>query len=165
MMRPHGLGPHAMNEAFLRRAIELALASVDDGGGPFGAVIVRGGRVIAEGANRVVTAADPTAHAEIEAIRAAARALGTHDLAGCELYASAEPCPMCAGAIHWARLDRLFFAAAREDAARAGFDDAQLFRELALPPERRAVPALQALPGEGRAPFDAWRARGDRVPY
>ena len=154
-----------MNEAFLRRAIELARLSVEQGGGPFGALVARGGRVIAEGQNRVVAGADPTAHAEIAAIRAAAAALGTHDLSGCELYASAEPCPMCAGAIHWARLDGICFAAGREDAARAGFDDAQLFRELALPPEKRAVPARQALAAEGRAPFEAWRARADRVPY
>jgi len=154
-----------MNEAFLRRAIELALASVEGGGGPFGAVVVRGGRVVAEGTNRVVLGRDPTAHAEVNAIRAAAAALGTHDLAGCELYASAEPCPMCAGAIHWARLDRLYFAAGRDDAARAGFDDAELYRELALPPAQRAVPALRALAAEGLAPFEAWRAKGDRAPY
>ena len=154
-----------MNEAFLRRAIELALASVDEGGGPFGALVVRGGRVIAEGSNRVVLGRDPTAHAEVNAIRAAAAALGSHDLAGCELYASAEPCPMCAGAIHWARLERLYFAAGREDAARAGFDDAELYRELALPPAKRAVPAVQGLAAEGLAPFEAWLAKGDRAPY
>ncbi|MEM7309060.1 MAG: nucleoside deaminase [Planctomycetota bacterium] len=154
-----------MNEPFLHRAIELARASVATGGGPFGAVVVRGGEVVAEGANRVVLGCDPTAHAEVEAIRNACRALGTHDLAGCELYASSEPCPMCAAAIHWARVDRLVYAASRDDAAAAGFDDELLFRDLGAPPEERRVPGRRALADEGRAVFDLWRAKADRVPY
>jgi tRNA(Arg) A34 adenosine deaminase TadA len=154
-----------MHAALLRRALELALLSVEAGGGPFGAVVARAGQVVAEGTNRVVAARDPTAHAELVALRAAAAALGSHDLSGCELYASAEPCPMCAGAAHWSRIDRVFFSASRDDAARAGFDDALLFRELALPPARRAVPAQRALAEEGLAPFEAWRSKGDRVPY
>jgi len=154
-----------MHEELLRRALELALRSVATGGGPFGAVVARAGQVVAEGTNQVVTAGDPTAHAEIVALRAAAAALGSHDLSGCELYASAEPCPMCAGAVHWSRIHRVFFSASREDAARAGFDDALLFRELALPPAQRVVPARRALPDEGLVPFEAWRAKADRVSY
>jgi len=155
----------AQDEAFLRRAIELACASVAADGGPFGAVVVRDGRVIAEGRNRVVPECDPTAHAEIEALRAAAQELGTHELSGCTVYASAEPCPMCAAALHWARVDRVVFAAGRADAAAAGFDDEQLFHELAMAPAARAVPTTQALAAEGRAPFEAWLANPDRVPY
>jgi tRNA(Arg) A34 adenosine deaminase TadA len=155
----------AEDERFLRRALELARASVEAGGGPFGAVVVRDGHVIAEGRNRVVPGCDPTAHAEIEALRAAAQALGTHELAGCVVFASAEPCPMCAAALHWARVARVVYAAGRADAAAAGFDDAQLFREIALDPAARAVPATQALAAEGRAPFDAWLANSDRVAY
>jgi tRNA(Arg) A34 adenosine deaminase TadA len=150
---------------FLRRAIALAVASVDAGGGPFGAVVVHAGRVVGEGQNRVVPCCDPTAHAEIEALRQAATRLGTHELAGCVVYASAEPCPMCAAALHWARVERVVFAADRFLAARAGFDDEVLFRELARPPAERAVPARQALAEEGAAPFDAWAANPDRVPY
>jgi len=149
----------------LRRAIALARASVDAGGGPFGALVVRDGRVLAEGTNRVVLARDPTAHAEIVALRAAATELDTHELSGCVVYASAEPCPMCASALHWARVDRVVFSAGRADAAAAGFDDDVLFRELALPGAKRAVPTVQALPSEGLAPFDAWRAKPDRVAY
>jgi tRNA(Arg) A34 adenosine deaminase TadA len=155
----------AVDEALLRRAIALACESVDAGGGPFGAVVAREGRALAEGTNRVVQRCDPTAHAEIEALRAAARALGTHELAGCVVYASAEPCPMCAAALHWARVERVVFAAGRADAAAAGFDDARLFDELNLAPAKRIVVATQALASEGRAPFDAWRAKSDRVAY
>jgi tRNA(Arg) A34 adenosine deaminase TadA len=157
--------PRDEETAFLRRAIALACESVTAGGGPFGAVVVRDGRVVGEGRNRVVPACDPTAHAEIEALRRAAGELGTHDLTGCVVYASAEPCPMCAGALHWARVERVVYAAGRETAAAAGFDDERLFRELALPPAERAVPARQELAAEGRAPFEAWAAYPDRVPY
>ncbi|MEW6073882.1 MAG: nucleoside deaminase [Planctomycetota bacterium] len=156
----------AMDDAgFLREAIALAVASVGEGGGPFGAVIVREGRVVARAANRVVPAADPTAHAEILAIRAAARVLGTHDLSGCTLYASAEPCPMCHGAIHWARLARVVHAADHAAAAAAGFDDALLLGELRLPAAARARRFERLLAAEGAAPFAAWAAKADRVPY
>ena len=154
-----------MQHDLLRRAIALALRSVDAGGGPFGAVVAREGTVVAEGSNRVVLGRDPTAHAEIEAIRAAARALGTHELSGCTLYASAEPCPMCAAAAHWARVDRVVYAAGRADAAAAGFDDERIYHELALAPPDRSVPATQALREEGLAPFARWRESPDRVPY
>lgn len=156
---------HGDDELHLRRAIALASESATAGGGPFGAVVVKDGAVVAEGANRVVLDRDPTAHAEVCAIRAASEALGTHELSGCVVYASAEPCPMCAAALHWARVDRVVFAASRTDAAAAGFDDEELYREIALPPAARAVPARQALAAEGRRPFEAWAKNGDRVPY
>jgi tRNA(Arg) A34 adenosine deaminase TadA len=149
----------------MKEAIELAHASIAAGGGPFGAVVTRGGRVVGRGANRVVASADPTAHAEILAIRAAAAELGTHDLGGCEIYTSCEPCPMCLGAIHWARLARVHHACTRADAAAAGFDDLCFYEELALAPERRAIPVLL----DGREPglevFRAWLAKPDRRSY
>ena len=149
----------------MRRAIELARASVAAGGGPFGAVVVRGDKVVGEGANRVVPDGDPTAHAEVVAIREAARELGSHVLAGCELYASCEPCPMCMAAISWARIERVAFACTREDAAAIGFDDDKLYRELALPPEEREVPGRALLRDEGLRAFADWRANDGRVAY
>lgn len=155
-----------MHEEFLRRAIRLAVENVGQGrGGPFGAVIVRDGAVIAEAANHVTTIPDPTAHAEVLAIREAARTLGTHDLAGCTIYASCEPCPMCLAAIYWAHLDAVFFAATREDAAVAGFDDSFLYREIPLPLEERAKPAVRLATEEARRPFDLWRASAGKTPY
>jgi guanine deaminase len=149
----------------LARAIELAVASVRDGGGPFAALVVRDGRIIAEGTNRVTADNDPTAHAEMVAIRAACRALGHFQLDGCEIYSSCEPCPMCLGAIYWARPARVYYAASADDAAQAGFDDSLIYRQVALPHGERAIP-LVALPlPEARRPFDAWRAKADRRPY
>jgi len=149
----------------MRRAIALSRESIEQGGGPFGAVIVRDGLILAEGRNGVARAADPTAHAEIVAIRAACRALGRFDLGGCDIYTSCEPCPMCLGAIYWARLARVFFANDRFDAARIGFDDALFYGELALPPERRRLPTIRLLEGEAQHAFDAWRRKPDRVLY
>jgi len=134
-------------------------------GGPFAALVARNGRLVAMGSNGVVSENDPTAHAEIQAIRAAARALGTFKLTACELFASCEPCPMCLGAIYWARIERVYFAATRLDAAAAGFDDARLYDELQLPPSQRTVPLVQMLAHEARAPFDAWDRNPKRVPY
>jgi guanine deaminase len=152
--------------SLLRRAVELALEGVRAGrGGPFGAVVALDGAIVGEGCNRVTSTNDPTAHAEVVAIRAACARLGRHELSGCTLYASCEPCPMCLAAIHWARLERLVFAAGREDAAAAGFDDAAFYRELALPPEQRALCAERLrVDGDGE-PFRAWLAKPDRVPY
>lgn len=116
-------------ERYMRQAIDLSIENVRKGGGPFGAVIVRDGRVIATGTNRVVPGCDPTAHAEVTAIRNAARALGTFDLSGCEIYTSCEPCPMCLGAIYWARLDRMYYANDKKDAAEIGFDDSFIYDE------------------------------------
>lgn len=149
----------------LRRAVALAVDNVRQGGGPFGAVIARDGEIIAEGVNRVTVNHDPTAHAEVQAIRAAAAKLGTFDLTGCDIYSSCEPCPMCLGAIYWAHLDRLYFAATKADAARAGFDDAFIYDELGRPlHERRLTTEPLDIP-EGEAPFDAWRAKDDKVAY
>lgn len=151
--------------ALLRRAIRLACDNVADGGGPFGALVAQGARVLGEGVNRVVPDADPTAHAEVVAIRAAARALGTHDLAGCVLYTSCEPCPMCLGAAWWARIARIVFAATRADAAAAGFDDAAIYEEVAAPLSARRLPIRQALAEAAAEPFRLWAAKPDRVPY
>jgi len=150
----------------LRRAIALSLDHMRAGhGGPFGAVIARGGEVVAEGWNQVQSAGDPTAHAEMVAIRAAATRLGGFSLKGCVLYTSCEPCPMCLAAAYWARVDRIVFAATRADAAAGGFDDAFLYEELARPPERRRLPLQQALHAEAAAVFAEWNAKPDRTLY
>ena len=149
----------------MREAIRLASANVENGGGPFGAVIARGGEIIATGVNRVTANCDPTAHAEVSAIRAAAQKLGTFNLSGCDIYSSCEPCPMCLGAIYWARLDRLFYGNTKADAARIGFDDAFIYKELALPLSARTLRAEQ-LPGkEAIATFEAWEQKTDKTPY
>ena len=153
------------DKQLLRRAIALSVENVAAGGGPFGAVVARGGEIVAEGVNRVTTLHDPTAHAEVQAIRAAAARLGTFDLSGCTIYSSCEPCPMCLSAIYWARLDRLVYAGTKEDAARAGFDDAFIYRELALPPSGRRLRSSEQLNDEAVAAFDAWRKKTDKVEY
>lgn len=151
---------------FLERAIALAIAQCQAGaGGPFGAVVVREGVIIAEGWNQVTSTHDPTAHAEIVAIRRACAALGRFSLAGCTLYSSCEPCPMCLGAVYWARLDGLHYAATRQDAASAGFDDALIYRELPLPPGARRLPTVHHPLPESTAPFAAWNALAHRIPY
>jgi tRNA(Arg) A34 adenosine deaminase TadA len=134
-------------------------------GGPFGAVIVKDGRIIAEGWNQVTSANDPTAHAEIMAIRNACAALGTFQLPGCSIYASCEPCPMCLGAIYWARLERIYYANTRAEAARIGFDDALIYNEIALPPEARRIPATRLLAEEAMAAFRAWDESPDKIRY
>lgn len=149
----------------MREAIRLASANVENGGGPFGAVIARGGEIIATGVNRVTANCDPTAHAEVSAIRAAAQKLGTFNLSGCEIYSSCEPCPMCLGAIYWARLDRLFYGNTKADAARIGFDDAFIYKELALPLSGRSLRAEQLLGKEALATFEAWEQKTDKTPY
>jgi guanine deaminase len=153
------------NEALLRAAIELSRRSIGDGGGPFGAVIARDGVVVARGTNRVVPDHDPTAHAEVAAIRAACRSLGTHDLTGCAIYASCEPCPMCLAAIMWARIDHLWFAADRRAAAAAGFDDAHFYDELPLPPTERELPSTQLLADEAAAVLTSWRDKPNKTAY
>ena len=147
-----------MQEKFLRRAIELAGIGMSAGhGGPFGALVVRGDQVLAEGVNQVTGSHDPTAHAEVCAIRAACASLGGFSLAGCEIYSSCEPCPMCLSAIYWARLDRLHFAATRADAAEIGFDDAFLYGEIGLVPELRRLPSVHALRDEARQVMLPWK--------
>ncbi len=155
-----------MSDPFLDRAIALALENVElCRGGPFGAVIVRDGRLVAEGVNQVTANRDPSAHAEVMAIRNACQALGLHELSGCEIYSSCEPCPMCLGAIYWARLDRVYFAADRHDAAAAGFDDEFLYREFASGPAVRRVPLVHQPTEAARLPFQQWRLKANKVPY
>ena len=150
----------------MRRAIELAIQNVNTGrGGPFAAVIVRDGKIVGEGANSVTTTNDPTAHGEVNAIRAACKALGTFTLAGCELYTSCEPCPMCLAACYWARVDAVFYGASADDAARAGFDDAFLYDEFRKGQAERTLPAKQLLAGEAWASFAAWIASTDKIEY
>jgi guanine deaminase len=150
----------------MREAIRLSHRHMARGaGGPFGAVIVRGNTVVGRGWNKVTSANDPTAHAEIVAIRAACRRLQTFQLDECELYASCEPCPMCLSAIYWARLRRVWFGNTRRDAARIGFDDDFLYREVARPLSRRKLPMRQLLPDEARAAFTAWEAKSDKIRY
>ncbi|MBL9139781.1 MAG: nucleoside deaminase [Verrucomicrobiales bacterium] len=155
-----------MNPEFMRAAIRVAREHLLAGeGGPFGAIVVRKDDVVGEGWNRVTSALDPTAHAEVEAIRAACRRLGDFRLAGCDIYATCEPCPMCLAACYWARLDRIYFAGTREDAAAAGFDDAAIYHEITLAPWVRRLPAERLLAEEGLELFRLWREKADRVPY
>lgn len=155
-----------MNELFMREAIRISVEKMRAGqGGPFGAVVVRGDEIIARGWNQVTTTNDPTAHAEVVAIREACRRLGDFRLAGCELYSSCEPCPMCLSAIYWARLDRLYFAAGRVDAAEAGFDDEFLYQEIPRAFAERRLPTAQELRADALAAFAEWRAKADKVPY
>ncbi len=153
------------HEAFLEVAIDEAAASVRSGGGPFGAVIVRDDRIIARGQNRVTLTLDPTAHAEIVAIRAACQVVSSHELQGVTLYASTEPCPLCLSAIYWARIDRAFYASTRDDAASAGFDDAELYRELALPPAERRVRLQRIAMPAASEPLRAWTALPNKALY
>lgn len=151
---------------FLREAIELAVENVESGlGGPFAAMIVEDGSILAEGTNRVTTVHDPTAHAEITAIRAACKERGDFELAGCTLYSTCEPCPMCLGAIYWARLDRVVYAATRADAADAGFDDDHIYQEIDKAPADRRIPMMQRLDEEAQRPFEAWREYDERIEY
>jgi guanine deaminase len=147
-----------MRHEYLERAIELAGIGMAQGhGGPFGAVVVRGDQILAEAFNQVTGSHDPTAHAEVGAIRAACRTLGTFSLVGCEIYSSCEPCPMCLSAIYWARLDRLYYAATRTDAAEIGFDDAFLYTELTLDPSQRQLPSVQALRERAQQVMLPWK--------
>jgi tRNA(Arg) A34 adenosine deaminase TadA len=151
---------------FLRRAIALATRNVLSGaGGPFGAVIVRDGSVVGEGVNTVTATLDPTAHAEVNAIRAAAKALGTFTLTGCVLYTSCEPCPMCYSAAHWARIETVYYGASASDAARAGFDDLFLYEELRKDKTERKLRTTQLLGDEAWASFAAWIAAANKVDY
>ena len=152
-------------EDFMRKAIELSLENVKNGGGPFGAVIVKDGKVIATGVNRVTANHDPTAHAEVNAIREACAKLHTFDLSGCEIYTSCEPCPMCLGAIYWAHLDKIYYGNNQIDAARIGFDDSFIYHELALKREDRHKPIEELLPEEAKVAFREWEENADKVTY
>lgn len=153
------------HEEFLDETIALARASVADGGGPFGAIVVKDGVVIARGQNRVTQHHDPTAHAEIQAIRAACTELGTFSLAGCVVYTSTEPCPMCFGALYWARPDVVYCAATKHDAAAAGFDDAFIYEQIALPFESRSIPFHTIQRPDASAPFTDWTQLETRITY
>jgi tRNA(Arg) A34 adenosine deaminase TadA len=151
---------------FMREALQLALVGVEAGlGGPFGAVVVQNGRIVGRGNNRVTSLNDPTAHAEVLAIRDACRTLGVFHLAGCELYTTCEPCPMCLSAIYWARIERYYFGCTAADAAAIQFADDFIRHELGVPPAERAIRALPLLRDECLAAFGAWSAKADRVPY
>jgi tRNA(Arg) A34 adenosine deaminase TadA len=158
--------PSKTNPEFLRRAIYLATENVASGtGGPFAAVIVHDGRIVGEGVNTVTSSHDPTAHGEVNAIRAAAKALDTFALTGCQLYTSCEPCPMCLAAAYWARLDAIYYGASAADAARAGFDDAFLYGEFRKEKAERKLPSTQLLGDEAWASFAAWIAAANKIEY
>ncbi|HUZ93711.1 MAG TPA: nucleoside deaminase [Edaphobacter sp.] len=154
------------NPIFMEKAIALATENVTSGrGGPFGAVIVRDGQVVATGVNLVAATNDPTAHAEVTAIRNASTALATFDLAGCEIYSSCEPCPMCLAAIYWSRCDAIFYGNTSTDAAAAGFDDAFLYEEVKLPLSQRRIPTINLLREQAISNFEAWRKYAGRIDY
>jgi guanine deaminase len=154
------------SESWMAKAIELARENVRAGrGGPFAALVVRDGGIVASGTNLVTSTNDPTAHAEIVAIREACRALGSFQLAGCEIYTTCEPCPMCMGAIYWARPARLYYAGTRGDAAGIGFDDAFIYEQLETPVEARAIPMTQLMREQALAAFAEWERKPDKVRY
>jgi tRNA(Arg) A34 adenosine deaminase TadA len=153
-------------EDWMRRAIAISAEKMRAGlGGPFGAVIVTDGRIVAEGSNCVTSTNDPTAHAEIVAIREACRVLDRFSLQGCEIYTSCEPCPMCLGAIYWARLDRVYYANTRHHAAAIGFDDDRIYQEFSRAPDRRSLPFIRLDLEEARRVFEEWQAKPDKIPY
>lgn len=152
-------------EELMRKAIELSVENVENGGGPFGAVIAKDGQIVATGVNRVTSNCDPTAHAEVSAIRSACEKLGTFDLSGYEIYTSCEPCPMCLGAIYWAHLDKMYYGNNKTDAKNIGFDDSFIYDELELPKDRRKLPSEIVLPEEAIKAFDMWMKKEDKVEY
>lgn len=153
------------NEELMREAIRLSEENVNNGGGPFGAVIARDGEIVATGVNRVTASHDPTAHAEVNAIREACRRLGTFDLSGCEIYSSCEPCPMCLGAIYWAHIGKLYYGNNKTDAKNIGFDDSFIYEELELPRDRRRLPSEPLLSDEAVEAFRMWMEKDDKVEY
>lgn len=153
------------NEELMREAIRLSIDNVTNGGGPFGAVIARNGEIIATGVNRVTANCDPTAHAEVSAIRAASKKLGTFDLSGCEIFSSCEPCPMCLGAIYWAHLDKLYYGNTKQDAKDIDFDDSFIYEELALAPEMRRLRSYPFMRNEAIKAFEYWASKPDKIEY
>jgi tRNA(Arg) A34 adenosine deaminase TadA len=155
-----------MDNPFMARAIQLSIDNVHSGrGGPFGAVVVKNGEMIADGANQVTSTNDPTAHAEMLAIRAACRKLGAFSLEGCEIYTSCEPCPMCLGAIYWARLSRIYFANLAADASSIGFDDSAIYRELSQSHSQRTIPMVQMMREQALEAFRAWENNPRKIAY
>lgn len=153
------------SQDFMREAIRLSIDNIKQGGGPFGAVIVKDGEIIARGANHVVLANDPTAHAEVTAIREACARLHTYDLSGCEIYSSCEPCPMCLSAIYWAHLSHLYFACTKDDAARIHFDDKFIYQELELPIHERYLPTNTLMRDQALQAFRDWEDKPDKTAY
>jgi len=153
------------NEYFMRLAIEKSIESVENGGGPFGAVIVKNGEVVAAASNSVTIDNDPTAHAEVNAIRQACRKLGTFDLSGCEIYASCEPCPMCLASIYWARIDTLYYANTKSDADKIGFSDNFIYEEFAKPESKRSIKVVSMLRDEALEAFKKWEEKTDKTEY
>jgi len=154
------------DKEFMRRAIELAQNGIDaNDGGPFGAIVVKDGKIIGEGCNRVTSTNDPTAHAEVVAIRQACQNLNSFQLEDCTIYTSCEPCPMCLGAIYWARPKQMFFACNREDAARVGFDDRLIYEEIERPIEQRRIKSINFLREEGLKVFENWAKKSDKTEY
>jgi tRNA(Arg) A34 adenosine deaminase TadA len=149
----------------MNKAIRLSLKSIESGGGPFGAVIVKDGKEVASGVNRVTKKIDPTAHAEVSAIRNAARKLNDFNLSGCEIYTSCEPCPMCLSAIYWARIEKIYYANTKEDAKKAGFDDSFIYQQLALPEGERSIPVMQMMRNEAVSAFELWNDKKDKTKY
>ena len=149
----------------MKRAIELSIKSVNNGGGPFGSVIVKGDKIIAEGSNKVTSNNDPTAHGEIVAIREACKKLNNFSLNGCELYSTCEPCPMCLSAIYWARIDKIYYANTREDARKIDFDDSLIYTELQKNIDKRKIPMIQILRNEALKAFELWDKKKDKVKY
>ena len=152
-------------EELMQRAIELSCESVKRGGGPFGAVIVRDGEIVAEGSNSVTLRNDPTAHAEVSAIRAACERLGRFKLEDCEIYTSCEPCPMCLSAIYWAGIRKIYFANNRGDAAEIGFDDSFIYDQIPLAPDQRTIPSVEMMRSEALSAFRLWQEKEDKVEY
>ena len=153
------------NEKFMRLAIEKSLESVDNGGGPFGAVVVKDGEVVAVASNSVTLDNDPTAHAEVNAIRMACKKLGTFDLSGCEIYASCEPCPMCLASIYWARIGKLYYANTKVDADKIGFSDSFIYEEFAKPESERSIKVVKMLRNEAIKAFEDWEKKEDKIDY
>ncbi|MDR0863752.1 MAG: nucleoside deaminase [Candidatus Symbiothrix sp.] len=149
----------------MRKAIRLSLKSMEEGGGPFGAVIVKEGKEVASGYNQVTVKVDPTAHAEVTAIRKAAKKLKTFDLSGCEIYTSCEPCPMCLSAIYWARIDKIYYANTQTDAKAIGFDDSFIYGQLELPEDKRSIPVVKMLRNEAIEAFEIWKNKEKKINY
>ena len=154
-----------MKNEFMKRAIELSVENVDNGGGPFGSVIVKDGRIIAEGSNKVTPSNDPTAHGEIVAIRQACKKLNKFSLDGCELYSTCEPCPMCLSAIYWARISKIYYANTREDARKIDFDDSLIYSEIQKNINKRKIPMIQIMRSEALSAFELWDKKTDKVKY
>ena len=154
-----------MNNKFMERAIELSIESVNNNGGPFSSVIIKEGKIIAEGSNKVTSTNDPTAHGEIVAIRQACKKLNDFNLKGCELYSTCEPCPMCLSAIYWARIDKIFYANTRNDAQKIDFDDSLIYSELLKNVKKRKIPMVQMMRDEALKAFELWEKKTDKVKY